>query len=176
MNHNHMRFNVGYLLESAPGTHSDIEVNFPQIKIGDVHFKNLDGTFRATRTGEGIFFNGRFETLTAAECSRCLTESFIPTEMIMEELFYHPASTAPPGEYVITGDGNADLGPLLRELSVLALPLNPLCKKDCQGLCIECGQNLNEAECDCDKDKIDPRFAVLQNFVSGEGEGEPEEG
>lgn len=176
MNHNNMRFNVGYLLEAAPGTHSDIEVNFPQIKIEDVHLKNLDGKFRATRTGEGIFFNGRFETLTATECVRCLTETYYPTEMVMEELFYYPASTAPPGEYVITRDGNADLGPLLRELSVLALPLQPLCQTDCEGLCLECGQNLNEADCDCDKNPIDPRFAVLQNFVAEEGDTEPEEG
>lgn len=175
MNHNHMRFNVGYLLESAPGTYSDIEVNFPHLRVDDVQFKDLDGRFRATRTGEGIFFNGKFETLTAVECVRCLTETFFPTEMIMEELFYYPASAAPPGEYVITPDGNADLGPLLRELSVLSLPVQPLCRSDCAGLCPECGQNLNEAVCDCHQDDIDPRFAVLQKLISGEGKPDTEE-
>ncbi|MDJ0755524.1 MAG: DUF177 domain-containing protein [Ardenticatenaceae bacterium] len=168
----HMRFNVGYLLESPPGTKSDIEVEFPRLRVDEFNFKELTGKFRATRTGEGIFFEGRFETLTAVDCVRCLTETFFPTEMIMEELFYYPASTAPPGEYVVDRDGDADLGPLLRELSVLALPMQPLCRPDCQGLCPECGENLNERACACKRDEIDPRLAVLQQLIDNDDGGD----
>jgi len=45
-----------------------------------------------------------------------------------------------------------------------------LCRPDCAGLCPECGQNLNEGVCDCARDTIDPRLAVLRSML-GEDDG-----
>ena len=42
-----------------------------------------------------------------------------------------------------------DLGELMREQFVLALPMKPLCREACKGLCPQCGTNLNKATCDC---------------------------
>ncbi len=55
-----------------------------------------------------------------------------------------------------------DLDPIVREQVLLALPLSVLCEDDCKGLCMVCGQNLNEEECGHSGQKqIDPRLAKL---------------
>lgn len=48
---------------------------------------------------------------------------------------------------------------------VLSLPMKSLCKSDCKGICQKCGQNLNEKECDCTIDNIDPRFEKLKELL-----------
>ncbi len=57
-----------------------------------------------------------------------------------------------------------DLNEIVREMILLEMPVRHLCSEDCKGLCAKCGQNLNFGNCDCDKKKIDPRLAVLQNI------------
>ena len=168
MQKNNLRFNFGYLLESALATSSDIEVDYPHLRVDDIDFKNIKGGFRATRTGEGIYLGGSFTTETPVECVRCLEEVYVPVEMELAELFYYPPHTAPEGDYSVGTDGNADLGPLVRELSFLALPMQPLCRPDCLGLCSICGQNLNESTCSCERETIDPRLAVLQRLLKQE--------
>jgi uncharacterized protein len=57
-----------------------------------------------------------------------------------------------------------DLGPVLREQVVLAMPGYPVCKESCKGLCSSCGANLNERECGCERRVPDPRWAGLEKF------------
>jgi uncharacterized protein len=62
-------------------------------------------------------------------------------------------------------DGHTlDLEPTLREQILLALPMDALCGEGCKGLCPSCGQNLNEATCDCHADVADPRWAKLREL------------
>jgi len=51
-------------------------------------------------------------------------------------------------EETIPEDGYIDLGGLFRDYLLIELPMNSVCKKDCKGICIECGQDLNEGECE----------------------------
>jgi uncharacterized protein len=53
----------------------------------------------------------------------------------------------------------------LREQSWLAIPMKPLCTPNCQGLCPQCGVNLNIESCTCEKTSIDPRLAVLKELL-----------
>ena len=55
-----------------------------------------------------------------------------------------------------------DLGQLMREQFYLALPMKPLCRDDCNGLCPKCGTNLNPRPCDCKREWEDPRLAALK--------------
>ena len=86
----------------------------------------------------------------------------------LDDLFYYPPSAAPEGEFFMGEDGFVDLSPLLRELSLLEIPMQVFCRPDCQGLCMQCGQNLNEGLCACDRDNIDPRLAALKALLDGE--------
>ena len=63
-------------------------------------------------------------------------------------------------------DDQIDLNELLREQFYLALPMKPLCREDCQGLCPVCGINRNTATCGCELSWEDPRLAPLKSLTT----------
>jgi uncharacterized protein len=160
-----LRFNFGFLLEATIGTSRLIELDYPQIQVAeDVTLIPLQGSFTATRISEGVYMSGTLRSAIRVECVRCLEEAIVPLAIKLDDLFYHPPHTAPPGESVVGENGFVDLAPLVRELALLDMPSHPLCKPDCQGLCMECGHNLNEGDCGCQEETIDPRFEILKKF------------
>lgn len=167
--HSRLRFNFGFLLEASLGTSRTYEINYPTIFISDdVTLSPLEGSFVATHTSEGVYINGRFQSAIQTECVRCLEDAFVPITLKLDELFYYPPEVAPESEdnYTFIGEtGFIDLSPLVRELSLLETPIKTLCRPDCQGLCMICGQNLNEADCGCVDDEIDPRMAKLRGLL-----------
>jgi uncharacterized protein len=54
-----------------------------------------------------------------------------------------------------------NIGDILHEQVLLALPMKPLCKVDCKGLCPTCGTNLNVKSCDCPKEQFNPNLDAL---------------
>lgn len=161
-----LRFNFGFLLEALPGTSREIELDYPQVKLGgDVVLAPLTGVFKASRTTQGIYIEGELVSFASADCARCLIVFDLPITMPLDELYYYPPHEAPEGAYVVKKDGQLDLAPLVREIALLSIPIQPICREDCQGLCVECGQNLNEGDCGCEDDPFDPRFASLKNLL-----------
>jgi uncharacterized protein len=65
---------------------------------------------------------------------------------------------------IVDGVPVLNLAALLWEEFSLALPVKPLCRPDCKGLCPECGKNLNEGACGCSPDTGDPRLAALRQL------------
>lgn len=164
-----LRFNFGHLLDGDLGVHRDVELDYPEIQVGDdVRLVPLQGEFRATRTSKGIYLKGTLQSVVETECTRCLARVMLPIEIELDDLFYHPAYLAPPGEYVIKDDGILDLAPLVRELSLLAIPMQVFCREGCKGICVKCGKNLNEGPCECKFDEIDPRLAALSELLGEE--------
>ncbi len=164
-----LRFNFGFLLESDLGTSRKIELNYPEVRVGrDVALRPLQGMFQATHTSKGIYLQGELNTTIKTECTRCLDEVRLPVTIELDDLFYYPPSAAPEGENSMGEDGFIDLSPLLRELSLLEVPMQVFCRPDCQGICVKCGKNLNEGLCACDRDRIDPRLADLKALLDGE--------
>jgi uncharacterized protein len=133
-----------------------------------VELRPLEGMFQATHTSKGLYLQGELNTTINVECTRCLAKLRLPVTIKLDDLFYYPRSAAPEGENFVGEDGFIDLAPLLRELSLLAVPMQVLCRPDCQGICIECGQNLNEGLCACDRGAIDPRLAALKALLDEE--------
>ena len=167
-----LRFNFGFLLEADFGTIRRIELDYPSIKLSDdLTLTPLKGVITATRTTEGLYIQGELESAAALECVRCLTETIVSLDFTLDELFYYPPQSAPPGENHVGEDGMIDLAPLVRELSLLSRPIKVLCRPDCLGLCQECGANLNEGDCGCDDEVIDPRLAALQQLLNEERNG-----
>jgi uncharacterized protein len=164
-NTSRLRFNFGFLLEAAFGTRRTIELAYPSIVAEELTLAPLTGSFEATRNSKGIYVSGTLRTSVEAECSRCLDSSLMPVELLLDDLFFYPPWSAPPGELVVGEDGFIDLAPLVRQLSLLAVPMQPICRDDCLGLCIECGQNLNDGDCGCEADPLDPRLAPLKSLL-----------
>lgn len=161
-----LRFNFGFLLESPIGTFREVELNYPSVQVvQDMTLAPLTGSFTATRISEGIYLSGLLRSKIEQECVRCLEPTEVPLELEIDELYYYPPGTAPEGAYVVGENAYIDLAPLVRELAWLNVPIKPLCKPDCQGLCMECGQNLNLGDCDCEVEDIDPRLEVLRKLL-----------
>ena len=118
---------------------------------------------------------GRLSTRLLLECGRCLE----PFETAVDnpfELRYVPEPTAlaEGEEREVTEDDlttafykedSLNLGELMHEQFVLALPMKPLCSESCKGLCVHCGTNLNIETCACAPEWIDPRLAALKGLL-----------
>lgn len=121
---------------------------------------------------------GRVTTALELSCSRCL-EPFAWTVEAPFDLRYQPRSAnTGEGEREVEEDDlstafyerdEIDLGQLMREQFYLSLPMKPLCRDDCKGLCPRCGTNLNRETCACVRDWEDPRFAVLRALKNDRG-------
>jgi uncharacterized protein len=61
-------------------------------------------------------------------------------------------------------EGRINTDHLLRENVLLGLPVQPVCREDCRGLCSRCGANLNLGSCGCQEPHLDPRFTILRKL------------
>lgn len=116
---------------------------------------------------------GRMRTELELECSRCVEPYRFPIDATFDQR-YLPASEASTDaeseveeddlETSYYTDDQIDLNQLMREQFYLALPMKPLCREDCKGLCAQCGTNLNTGTCDCAPVWEDPRLAALKQL------------
>jgi DUF177 domain-containing protein len=116
---------------------------------------------------------GSVRTTLEMPCSRCLEPYIMPVDQTFDLRYQPHAKNTGEGEREIEEDDlttafyehdEIDLGQLMREQFYLALPMKPLCREDCQGLCPVCGTNLNKSTCDCKREWEDPRFAALKKL------------
>jgi uncharacterized protein len=107
------------------------------------------------------------------QCSRCLEPFEWPVDAPFDLRYQPRARNTGEGEREIEDDDlstafyeddRIDLGQLMREQFYLALPMKPLCRELCAGLCPVCGTNLNTGRCDCKRDWDDPRLAALKTL------------
>jgi uncharacterized protein len=123
---------------------------------------------------EGVLVSGEIEAPVAGSCARCLEPVEDTLVLDVQELFAYPGSTTEATSEedevrLIEGDF-LDLEPLARDTIVLNLPLAPVCSDDCQGLCVGCGQRLDDLPADHSHEVVDPRWAGLaQKFTSSSG-------
>jgi uncharacterized protein len=117
---------------------------------------------------EGVLVSGTARASLAGECARCLDPVTSSIEVEFQELYVYSdtrsGESADEDERRLEGD-LIDLEPVVRDAMVLALPLSPLCRDDCPGLCTDCGVRLADAGPDHHHDAVDPRWAALQGML-----------
>ena len=141
------------------------------IRVSELRFAG-----RAERSERGAALEGRLTGRAELRCSRCVDPVFWeidqPVELsLVAERFDEFASEGPDADdslYYAEG-GRAELAAIAREQVYLSLPLKPICRPDCQGLCPTCGGNRNRIECSCSEDPVDPRLAPLLEFKRRSG-------
>jgi uncharacterized protein len=125
----------------------------------------LDLRFEAVT--EGVLVTGSAVAPLTGECARCLDPLSTTTEVSIQELYRYqpdPGEDEADEERFLDGDW-LDLEPAFRDAVVLALPLSPLCREDCPGLCAECGARLAEAGPDHGHGAAtDPRWGPLRQL------------
>ena len=116
---------------------------------------------------------GGVTTTLELTCSRCLEPFTLPVDGAFDLRYQPHSANTGEGEREIEEDDlttafyeddQIDLRQLMREQFYLALPMKPLCRDLCQGLCPVCGTNLNRETCDCKRAWEDPRLAVLKTL------------
>jgi uncharacterized protein len=110
---------------------------------------------------DGIVAVGVVTAPWAGECRRCLKAARGEARAEVQEIFErHPVE----GETRQLDGVEVDLTEVARDAVLLELPLAPLCRDDCAGLCPTCGVDLNESGCDCVVEVKDPRWAALDQL------------
>jgi len=111
---------------------------------------------------DGVVATGTVSAPWTAQCRRCLTAVAGDLAVALREVFEDQPDEAA-GILAIV-DMHVDLEPPVRDAVLLHLPLAPLCRDDCQGLCATCGADLNEGDCGCEPEVGDPRWAALNEL------------
>lgn len=169
-----LQFNVSQLLKETTGADRHYEVNTLALDVLDEHTEVLTplvGRIRFLRTGADILVTGTLATAIQKECGRCLDPFTAPITIELEEQFYPTIDVntglplPPPDEADeanrINDQHILDLLEVVRQAAVLEGDSVRYCKPDCKGICLQCGQNLNETTCDCQTETVDLRWAGL---------------
>jgi uncharacterized protein len=133
----------------------------------------VDLAFEIHKDKDKFRLVGHVTTELELACSRCLEPFRLPVAAPFDLRYLPVSEVSSDGEREV-GDEDLetsyyendaiDLNELLREQFYLALPMKPLCRDDCRGLCAQCGTNLNTGSCDCAPVWEDPRLAPLKQL------------
>jgi uncharacterized protein len=128
---------------------------------------DVDFDLRFEAVSEGVLVTGSAIAPLTGECARCLDPLTSSTEVSFQELYRYlpdPGEDEADEDRFLDGD-LIDLEPAFRDAVVLALPLSPLCREDCPGLCAVCGAKLAEAgQLHGHGEDIDPRWGLLRQL------------
>ncbi len=170
-----MQINVAQQLRSSIGSIRDYEVSDIIDVTGDGSGSLVQGKVRLMRTDRGILAKGVLDTEVELTCSRCLSLFDCPLALNVEEEYFPTtdvvsgASLPLPEEFgcfTIDEHHVLDLTGAIHQCALLAIPMKPLCREDCAGLCPDCGHNLNLGLCNCLPQGADPRWSELSKLAS----------
>ena len=128
---------------------------------------------RAERDGDDVVVVGEIDSTVPVACGRCLEEFPVKARAAVDVRFI---PRPPGGDRVELGSddldldfydaGEVNLGTLVQSETALVLPMKPLCREDCLGLCPVCGGNRNLIACACSERAPDPRLGTLKDLAA----------
>ncbi len=169
-----MLINVSQLLKEPIGSTRNYEVSETYDVTGEGNGSLVEGEVKLTRTGRGILVQGTLHTTVKITCSRCLCLFDCPLTIEIEEEYFpvidvSSGMPAPepeePGALTIDEHHILDLTEAIRQNALLAIPMKPLCREECAGLCVQCGKDLNVGQCDCQQTSMDSRWSKLAGLA-----------
>ncbi len=176
-----MLYNVAQLLKAPVGTSLEYDIHEENVQL-DEDLKvigPIEGHVRLHHTNQGILADGWVDLTLELTCMRCLKEFEQPTHLDFSEVFYPTVDVntgipVPPMEeeeaFPIDEHHLLDLTEAIRQNILVSLPMMPLCREDCAGLCPQCGHDLNLGPCDCKPEEVDSRFSVLEKLLQNGSE------
>lgn len=139
--------------------------------VGVPEGSDVDLDLRLESVVEGVLVSGTMTAQIVGECARCLDPIGAELEVSLTELFAYPESATDTStdddEVGRVVDDLIDMESAARDAVVLALPLAPLCREDCPGLCPDCGGKRAELAPDHRHETMDPRWAALRERFGG---------
>jgi uncharacterized protein len=167
-----MQINVSQLLREPVGSSREYRLD-EAVDIGEARGCPVHGKVSLLRTPDGVLTRFKVTTEVELGCSRCLSryghrldlkfeEEFVPT---VDAVSGAPLPPPDEGAFSIDEHHILDTSDAIRQYALMAIPMKPLCRDDCAGLCPSCGQNLNEGACGCPKGQVDPRWSALTKLL-----------
>ena len=139
------------------------------VSVGPVHW-----TGEMRWADPGYLLRSSYEYRQTLSCTRCLKPLDEDVDDGFELLFLTDVEEPTEEEVELEEEDlgivhlqeveELELDPYLVEELQLNIPMKPLCRPDCAGLCPVCGRDLNEGKCDCRKESVDPRWAALEGL------------
>jgi len=171
-----MQYNVAQLLKESIGASRIHDVD-DDVSSLEGATKWAKGQVRLLRTDKGIWVSADLVCDIPSTCSRCLSNFDFALHITIEEE-YLPTIDVNTGERIVYGNSEEDpffidsqhildLREALRQYEVASMPIKPLCREDCAGLCPMCGTDLNEGRCECTSEILDPRWETLLKLKVG---------
>ena len=169
-----MQYNVAQLLKEPTGATRRVHVE-GGLEISGGAAASYRGGLELLRTHQGLLVRGTLEASVGSSCSRCLGDFASQCRLDVEEEFYPQVdvSTGRKLEQFAENEGTTidldhvlDVAEVLRQYAIAAQPIKSLCRESCQGLCQECGVDLNAESCICSKADIDPRWNALAALLN----------
>ncbi len=173
-----MQLNVSQLLKAPVGSVRYYEMNETVDVTVDDSGKMVRGEVKLMRTDRGILVKSILRTEVKVSCSRCLIPFGYPLTLNIEEEYFPTidiVSGAPlplpdePNCFTIDEHHILDLTEVIRQNAVLAIPMKPLCRANCAGLCPKCGHKLDQGSCNCPPEQADPRWSKLNELSLANG-------
>jgi uncharacterized protein len=166
-----MLYNVSSLLKEHTGASREFEVDDDLQFESETH--HVTGHVRLDRTPRGILVRAVLRGATDAQCVRCLAPVSIPIEITIEEEFI-PSIDVNTGARVQIDEGDEeayrinarhqlDLREPARQYWAMAMPMAPLCREDCPGICAFCGKDAGPNHA-CAEQPVDERWAKLSQL------------
>ena len=169
-----IRYNVSMLLREGIGATRDYEVaNRVLIDEDEPRHEEVIGRATLLRTEQGVLVTAHLQGVERGLCSRCLQGMEISLRMEIEEEFIVIADAetddgvSPPEDseaFQIDARHTLDLEEAVRQHWAAAVPMQPLCRSDCRGLCPRCGHDLNQGACSCPPEE-DERWSALRQLA-----------
>lgn len=160
-----LRLNVGFLINSPIGINRDFIFDSLTVTSDDIAIGEIEGVAKISRTPQGLFVEGKFGGTISLECVRCLCDYIQPLSWEFSELFAFTDENVTESGLLIPDDAHIDLQELVHDFALVEVPIKPICKPECRGLCMECGQNLNEKDCGHRPENGSP-FSVLKDMLN----------
>ena len=167
-----MPINVSQLLRSSIGTARNYEVT---LTVGIADSESIvQGKIELVHTGQCILVKGTLHTTIEIACNRCLSlfscpltlniaeEYFAATDVVSGALLTLPEE---PGYFTIDEYYVLDLTEAVYQNIMLAIPIKPLCREDCVGLCLKGRHNLSQGAGDCLSQEIDSNWSELTRLT-----------
>jgi uncharacterized protein len=162
-----LELNVGFLINAVVGTNREFSFDYENMKFSDdLSVTDFVGTATFSRTQQGLLLQGAFSAKMQLECVRCLEGYTQAISWSFTDLYAFDERSLSESNLLVPEEGRIDLAPLLREYAILEIPIQPVCKADCKGLCPECGENLNKSDCGHRPSSEESSFSRLKELLS----------
>ena len=140
---------LGTFLPQTAGYSREFAFEQPEIQLADnLLLRQFQGLVTATRTQQGLLLQGKFEGQLDLDCVRCLKNYAHLLQWELTKFYVSNRRDASEDDLVLPDNAQIDISEFVEEEAHLDIPINPVCKENCQGLCQTCGVDLNLGDCE----------------------------